>query len=212
MHFFKELKLSNFILESLFILILKYKFVFLKVFEGSELGKLYDNGQLIKIKDYLNLSISISTSKNIYLGFPPSIKSTCDKDLIAESYGVTINKNFVLFACLRNFPTGKLNINTGELKKFSMMAGTFTYKKNCATTAYKNLFYSIIIESQSNKIAFSRYLMTISNIDNEIEGPSYGDVSVDGRFIIVDYISYQQQIECDYILIPDENDFRFLCV
>lgn len=213
MYILNEFKIQQFILLYLYVaLILEYQFVFMKIFEGSEIGKLYDDGQLIKIKDYHNLSISISTSKNIYLGFPPSLKSTCNRDLIVESNGVTINNNFVLFVCLRNFHIGKLNINTGELTRFSYLQGTFTYKKNCAATAYKNLFYSIVIQNSGDKIAFDRHILTMSDINNEIKGPSADIDSTYGKFKEVDYISYQQQIECDYILISDDNDFRFVCV
>ena len=48
------------------IFIIQCKIMSFKIFDSFQSSQLNDTGDLIDIKDYHNLSIAISTSKNIY--------------------------------------------------------------------------------------------------------------------------------------------------
>ena len=73
-------------------------------------GGSYD---LIDIKDYLNLSLIITTSKKIYAGIPPRLKATTSAKLIKQTSIITINENFILAACLQDSFLTKISLNSG---------------------------------------------------------------------------------------------------
>ena len=51
-------------------LIINAKLIIAKLSDDFLYGNLSDSGDMINITDYYNLSILVSTSKNIYTGFP----------------------------------------------------------------------------------------------------------------------------------------------
>ena len=138
-------------------IIIQYPKILSKIFDSFKYGKLYDDGQLIKIKDYYNLSISISTSKNIYIGFPPSLYSVANGGISNASNALTLNENFTLITCLSNFYLGRLNINTGEITKLSIMRGNYKYKISCPISIYNNTIYIITNSNSGDKVIFSSY-------------------------------------------------------
>ena len=73
-----------------------------------------ENNYLVDVKDYHNISIILTTSKNIYTGIPPVLKSRTNAAIYNCSSAATYNENYILIACLSDSLLSKININTGQ--------------------------------------------------------------------------------------------------
>ena len=95
-------------------IILKFNFDYCQINDKYQTnileGGSYD---LINIKDDLNLSLIITTSKKIYTGIPPTLKATTSAKLIKQTAITTVNEKYVLAACLQDYFLAKINLNSG---------------------------------------------------------------------------------------------------
>ena len=136
---------SKFILFLLLLLINNFKLINNELSDHFQYGDLSDTGDMINITDYYNLSILVSTSKNIYTGFPPKIKTIITSTITRFSSGVTINENNLLMSCLDGKILTKININTGEETELCpSLSFTNPSQKICSISLYNNkvfLFY-----------------------------------------------------------------------
>ena len=70
--------------------------------------------QLIDVNDNNNLHLIVTTSKNIYTGIPPKLKTKTEARLINTSSIITLNSNYLLAACLQDSLLTKINLNDGN--------------------------------------------------------------------------------------------------
>ena len=75
---------------------------------------LEENSQLLEVNDYHNISLIVTTSKNIYTGIPPKLRTITNASLINSSPLITFNENYLLASCLKDSLLTKININNGN--------------------------------------------------------------------------------------------------
>ena len=85
--------------------------------ESFNLTSLSGFNSLIEITDYFNLSIFMTSSKEIYMGIPPQKISniSSSENFNNLTSGVTYNKNYILMVCTDNYLVSKIDIETGIL-------------------------------------------------------------------------------------------------
>jgi hypothetical protein len=97
---------------SIFAIIKGAQSPYLDSFQSTNFEEL---DSLIEINDYFNLSIFLTTNKEIYMGIPPTKVSniTSNNELINLTTGVTYDENFLLMVCTEDFLVTKIEIATG---------------------------------------------------------------------------------------------------
>ena len=73
-----------------------------------------ENSQFIDVHDYHNLKLIVTTSKKIYTGIPPKLKSTTGANLINSSSVLTLDSDYILVSCLKDSLLTKINIKNGN--------------------------------------------------------------------------------------------------
>ena len=94
------------------ILIIIIKILYCEEYENFGIDYL-PSSDLIDVTDYHNLSLIVTTDKNIYTGIPPTKKTTTDANLINASSVITFNDKYILAACLQDSLLTKINLNNG---------------------------------------------------------------------------------------------------
>ena len=124
---------------------------------------------MINIADYHNLSILVSTSKNIYAGFPPKLKSKITSIITKFSSGVTINENYLLMSCLDAKILTKININTGEETDLCpSLSFSSPSQQICSISSYNNKVFLIYTQLDNEVLVPNIIEFTISNLENPI--------------------------------------------
>ena len=142
------------------ILFLLLFFLYLKdvkaYFESFELNRLSGFNSLIEIRDYFNLSIFMTSSKEIYMGIPPQKISTISS---SENFnnltsGVTYNKNYILMVCTDNYLVSKIDIETGTLTPLINYDNITMPNYTCGSFTDKDYLYIsmsyIILKNDTN--------------------------------------------------------------
>ena len=75
------------------------------------------NYDLIDVTDNHNLNLIVSTSKNIYTGLPPTLKTTTTANLISVSSVISVSSTHLLAACLQDSFLTKIRLSDGETTK-----------------------------------------------------------------------------------------------
>ena len=75
---------------------------------------LEENSELIDVNDYHDFKLIVTTSKKIYKGITPKLKTTTEAQLINSSSIATVNSNYILAACLKHSFLAKINLNNGN--------------------------------------------------------------------------------------------------
>ena len=86
-------------------------------FDSFQKTNFQELDSLIEINDYYNLSIFLTTNKEIYMGIPPNktVSVTSSKEFINLTKGVTYDENFLLMVLKIQVTEGY--ITTGDLKR-----------------------------------------------------------------------------------------------
>ena len=96
------------------IIILNYQLLYCQINDDFNRDILEGhNYYILDITDTTNLKLLVTTSKIIYAGIPPVLKSETDAHLINTTSLLTINENYLLAACLKDSFLTKININNG---------------------------------------------------------------------------------------------------
>ena len=171
-------------------------------------GNLSDTGDMINITDYYNLSILVSTSKNIYTGFPPTLKSTINSTITNFSSGVTINENYLLMSCLDGKILTKININTGEETDLCpSLSFSNSSQKICSISSYNNKVYLVYSQLDNEVLIPNIIEFTINNLNN----PICENYDTTKKLPSLEPISFDKQISCEIISPVDENNFHLVC-
>ena len=106
--------------------ILPYNLIFIISFIfnlSANICQIYDNftniildedSQFIDVHDYHNKKLIVTTSKKIFTGIPPKLKSTTGANLISSSSALTLDSDYILVSCLKDSLLTKINIKTGN--------------------------------------------------------------------------------------------------
>ena len=97
-------------------ILLKY-LITCQIYDNFNNGTLESLGSsILDITDYLNLSLLITSSGNIYNVAPLSFRINTGASLNASSSAAVCNENYILVACLQNSLLTKININNGNFQ------------------------------------------------------------------------------------------------
>ena len=214
------------ILFIIYIFILKLGKYFNQTSEGLSFETLETNSQLLDVNDYHNFSLIVTTSKNIYTGIPPTLRSTTNAALINASSLITLNENYLLASCLGDSLLTKININTGDYS--SLLNYSDINNENitleipitsCSLSIMDNIIfigYSRIdyLETETNKTNIL-IKFNITNIDlesgPELETPFEKKIFVFPNSTIKTESS--RQISCEPLKRKKyENTIRLICM
>ena len=97
---------------SIFVSIRAEQSIYFDSFQKTNFQEL---DSLIEINDYYNLSIFLTTNKEIYMGIPPNktVSVTSSNEFINLTKGVTYDENFLLMVCTGDFLLTKIEIESG---------------------------------------------------------------------------------------------------
>ena len=211
-------------------------FLFLLLFIGVKLiltqindnfnSAILENGnyELLDVTDYHNINLIVSTSKNIYTGIPPTLKTSTRAYLIKATSLITINSNFLLAACLGDAFLGKIDLTDGNFISFLSYNGLGTDSElevpttSCSLSNIDNTIfigYSKIEqypgETNKTNIIFKINIQNKNDTDN---GPNI-DYQIE-HFTFpqsTKLTSSSRQISCEPVRIEDNtNEYRLVCL
>ena len=169
-----------------------------------------DNGIFINVKDRHNLSLIISTSKKIYTGLIPNLKSIANESIYEINNAVTFNENYTIISCLRSSLIAKMNINSGNITPIDSFTFEDLASKSCPISIINNTVYIYRPENRDNLIYISAYEIVLTDIDNIKDGPKIKDKNNIQDIFNLEPVSYTQQIDCENISF--ENIIYLVCL
>ena len=205
-----------------FLITLVFRFIINQIYDNFELNDIEgeEGNTFLDITDNNDLKLLISTSKIIYQGIPPTIKSTTNAKLGPASSALTINENYILVSCLNDSLLTKININNGEyssLVSYSDISTSSTLSVPstiCSISLFENMVfigYAQIKGSNKTNIVIR---INIKNKDST-NGPIKDTSSTIKYFIFPNqYVISKsiRQIICEVIyIINDESNYRLVC-
>ena len=132
----------------LFIFIFYIESIFCQINDNYERHYLENSTyDLLDVTDNYNLKIIISTSKNIYTGIPPILKTTTEAQLINSTSLITLNENYLLAACLNDSLLAKISLEDGtfsNLLGYSEIDNSLNLNipiTSCSLSIYENIIF-----------------------------------------------------------------------
>ena len=114
-----KLKSSNFIFVA-FIIFIKYHSILCVNDENIEIITLESIGsELLDVTDNHNLNLIVTTSKIIYTGIPPIVKTNTEAKIINATSILTVSEHYLLAACLENSLLAKISLSDGNTNQSS---------------------------------------------------------------------------------------------
>ena len=206
------------IIYILFFHIFSYKYLICAKNENIECDTLEgENGSFIKVKDYHNLSLIITTSKKIYKGIPPLNISSTTANININSSVATYNNNFILVSCLTDSFLTKININTGKsesLLNYSDIEESLEISHySCSLSLNENIAYIAISQISSisvDKLIHKVIKINISEAYSIEEGPFIENKNSIKSFNFSSYL--YQRIEFDRQILCETINQQLFCV
>ena len=200
-------------------ILLRY-LIFCQIYDNFANGTLELSGSsILDIADYLNLSLLITSSGNIYNATPLSHLTYTGASLNASSAAAVCNENYILVACLQDSLLTKININNGtfqHLIDYSAFDSIIvSNKSSCCLSIYENIVsISISQPYLDNKIKNAVFTVNIKNKDDIINGPII-DTNKDNKICIFPFeynkTGTTRDISCEFIVEKYSNSYRLLC-
>ena len=147
--------------EIIFILlffIILFKTSVLKTLDNFKLEENLENGDLIYVKDYHNLSLIITTSKKLYMDFPPTLKFILSASLTKYSNAITCNSNFVFITCLEDSNIKIINLKNGDVSNLNPVYIERDMYKSCPVSIDGNSVYILYVNSKEGNSISSNVL------------------------------------------------------
>ena len=215
-------KLNELLSHNFFIIILifiqKLCFNYCQIYDNFTSVIFEEGSQLLEVKDYNNLKLIVTTSKNIYTGIPPKLKVTTEAKLINSSAIITLNSNYLLAACLQDSLLTKININDGSFSSLlnysDVESSSLKFQIPITSCSLSNLDNLIFIgysqieyyEKETNKSNFIIRL-NITNRDSD-DGPEF-DSNVPEKIFKFPKSTIKtnstKQIDCQPVRIKSQN-------
>ena len=200
-------------------ILIKY-LIICQIFDNFEDGLLESSGSsILDIADYLNLSLLITSSGNIYNATPISFRTNTSASLNASSSVAVCNKNYILVSCLQNSLLTKININDGNFQNLINYSEfdsiIVSNKSSCCLSIYENtVSISISQPYFDNKIKNAVITININNKDDIINGPLI-DNDKENKIFIFPFENNKTEttrdISCEFIVEKNSNTLRLLC-
>ncbi len=214
----------------LLLIFLEIKLISSQIYDNYDSGILEEgNYDILDVTDYHNISLIVSTSKNIYTGIPPNKTTKTNANLINATSLITINENFLLASCLQDSFLGKISLSDGNFISLLSYSDINTYLpieipiKSCSLSNIDNAIfigYSKIEhfedtnETNKTNIIFK---IEIKNKDSTTDGPLI-DISKEIKFfqfpVSTVVTSSSRQISCEPLRIKnnENNEYRLICL
>ena len=201
------------------LIIQKFLLNFCIIYDNFTNLILEENSELIDVNDYHNFNLIVTTSKKIYTGIPPKLKTTTEAQLINSSSIATLNSNYILAACLKDSFLTKINLNNGDFTNLL----NYSYfnlevpNTSCSLSIFNDtLFFGYTrldyYEDQINRTNF--VLRLIMTSQDSIDGPEL-NLSASVKRLKFNSSSIKsdsrRQIGCEPLKIENDDDFRLLC-
>ena len=213
-----------------FLILIEFKIILSQIFDNYESNILEEgNYDILDVTDYHNISLIVSTSKNIYTGLPPEIKVTTNANLINATSLITINENYLLVACLQDSFLGKISLSDGNFISLLSYENISTYSsleipiKICSLSNIDNTIFigysKIEYFEETNEMNKTNIIfqIDITNKDSTTEGPL---IDVSEKIKSFQFpkstviTSSSRQISCEPLKIKDDikNEYRLICL
>ena len=210
------------LLLTLLLITIHLKIKLSQINDNFESGILESENEsdFIDIADCHNLSLIISTSKNIYLATPLSKKTTTNANLNLSSFAATCNDNYVLVSCLEDSLLSKINLETGDstsLIPYESFSSIYVSKHSCSLSILDNYVFIVVSQPGSSNDMVSLFFirLNISNKNDETDGPIIGE-NVDMKSFIFPYeiqkSNSSRDISCETVFAREVDEFRLLCI
>ena len=200
-------------------ILLKY-LITCQIYDNFNNGTLESLGSsILDITDYLNLSLLITSSGNIYNVAPLSFRMKTGASLNASSSAAVCNEKYILVACLENSLLTKININDGNFQNLidysEFDSIVVSNRSSCYLSIYENIV-SIGVSQPSfdNTIKNEIITINIKNKDDTINGPSIDNDQQYKLYIFpfeYNKTGTTRDISCEFIVEKNSNSFRLLC-
>ena len=212
------------LLLTLLLITIHLKIILSQINDNFESGILESENEsdFIDIADYHNLSLIISTSKNIYLATPLSKKTTTNANLNLSSFAATCNDNYVLVSCLEDSLLSKINLETGEATSLipyenENFGSIYVSKHSCSLSILDNYVFIVVSQPGSSNDMVSLFFirLNISNKNDETDGPIIGENVVMKSFIFpyeIQKSNSSRDISCETVFAREVDEFRLLCI
>ena len=187
-----------------------------------------DNYDLLDVTDYHNLYLIVTTSKNIYTGIPPVIKTSTEAELINSTSLITLSQNSLLAACL----------NDSLLTRISLVDGSFTNlldysdidssliltvpSTSCSLSKSGNLIFIGYSEAQYIEVINGNYTEIVSNKTNTVIKLNIENIESEPNILEKKFFTFPfsttltpspRQISCEPInILNDETNYRLVCI
>ena len=215
--FFQNYK--YFILSTFYIII--QSIIFCQINDNFLYGTLEMESQssILDISDYLNLSLLLTSSGNIYAMSPFGYKKTIDTTLNASTSAAVYNENYIFLACTENYLFGKVNLETGN---FEYLLNYLDYgienvsNTSCCISILDNTVFVAI----SKNITLQEIENTIIKLNVKIKDGTINEPiieeSVDIKTFdfptIFNRTNTSRDISCEIICEKNSNENRLLCI
>ena len=160
------IKLYYFILS----LILNIKIEYCQINDNFATNILEEGGyDLLDVTDNHNLNLIVTTSKNIYTGLPPTLKTTTTANLIKVSSVISVSSTHLLASCLQDSFLTTIRLSDGVSTKLLDYSDITTLsisvpEKICSLSIYDKIVfigYTIInnfgTETNKTNIIFNKF-------------------------------------------------------
>lgn len=182
-------------------------------------GILEEGGySLLDVADYLNLSLIVSTSGNIYNGTPSNRISQTTANFNESTFIAVCNEDYILASCLKDSLLTKIRISTGEyrsLLSYSDYDSITASNSSCCISIYEDIVFIAISQyNLENRTINSFIKLHIENKNDIINGPNITDE--DKQIFVYPYpytrSNTSRDISCETIVEKNNNEYRLLCV
>jgi len=182
-------------------------------------GILEEGGySLLDVADYLNLSLIVTTSGNIYNGTPFNHISQTTADFNESTFIAVCNEDYILASCLKDSLLTKIRISTGEYESllgYSDYDSITASNSSCCISIYEDIVFIAISQyNYENKIINSFIKLHIGNKNDIIYGPII--INEDKQIFVYPYpytkSNTSRDISCETIVEKNSNEYRLLCV
>ena len=205
--------------------IFKLNAIICQIYDNFTNKILDENSQFIDVHDYHNLKLVVTTSKKIFTGIPPILKTTTGANLISSSSAITLNSNYILVSCLKDSLLTKININNGNFSSLlnysdSQLSDlnleipiTSCHLSNIGNTIFIGYTRIDYYENEINKTNIIIRL-NITNVDSD-NGPDINPASSIKSFIFPKSgikANSTRHIGCQPLRLTfDINNYRLIC-
>ena len=188
------------------IFIILFEISLLKTLDNFKFENL-DNGDLIYIKNYHNLSLEITTSEKLYMDFPPRLKFNLSASITRYSNAITYNNKFVFITCLEDDVIKGINLKNGNVfRLIEKLSITHEMSKSCPISIAENSAFVIVSVKETN---YTRSVILQLDLEDndDINGPSIPEIPQGVLSFNYQPIEIDQQVDLECIsLYEDKND------